>query len=143
MTLQCLKAQKYAYGLRRDGYTLILVCGPRDLHWPDSDFDKKMRMMIRATLRRQPKAKIAIIVGDARGIDTQAYYWAKDKYPVVIFDAPWKQKRHNAGPYRNNLMIDVVDYHIAFWDGKSPGTKHCKDRAIQEKIPRKLFIRVK
>jgi hypothetical protein len=29
-----------------------------------------------------------------------------------------------AGPIRNKLIVEVCDEVIAFWDGKSTGTKH-------------------
>lgn len=81
-----------------------------------------------------------IISGGARGADTYAREFAQkhnlnlieflpeyDKYPPKI--APLK---------RNELIVDACDCLMAFWDGKSRGTKYTIDYANQLHKPIKI-----
>lgn len=66
----------------------------------------------------------AIISGLARGPDTIGKEWAeKNGIPVIEFPAEWEKYKNAAGPIRNSKMLEVADALLAFWDGKSSGTK--------------------
>ncbi len=65
-----------------------------------------------------------IVSGGARGVDTAAAHFAdKQDIKLKIFLPDWDKFGRAAGPIRNRKIIDYCDEVIAFWDGKSPGTK--------------------
>ena len=66
-----------------------------------------------------------VVCGEARGADTLGKIWAKSKdIPVKSFPAEWDKFGRMAGPIRNRDMGEYADYLVAFWDGKSRGTKN-------------------
>lgn len=76
-----------------------------------------------------PEQTSEIVSGGARGIDTAARNYAlKNKIKLTEF-LPEYEKYGRAAPLkRNDLIIDYADIIIAFWDGKSRGTKYVMDR---------------
>jgi hypothetical protein len=86
-------------------------------------------------LPRRPQT--TIIVGDARGADTAAYWSARCcNHPVRVFKADWKTHGKKAGIIRNLEMLDEKpDLVIAFWDGKSRGTNHTITESRKRGIP--------
>ena len=65
-----------------------------------------------------------IVCGEAKGADTLGKNWAiKNNIKVKSFPADWHQYGSAAGFIRNHKMGDYADELIAFWDGKSEGTK--------------------
>lgn len=68
--------------------------------------------------------EIEIVSGGAQGADKLAEKFAK-KYeiPIRIFPANWTYYGKRAGYVRNKAMAEYSDLVIAFWDGKSKGTK--------------------
>ncbi|QPB44203.1 DUF2493 domain-containing protein [Medusavirus stheno T3] len=83
------------------------------------------------------KHKIALVVsGGATGADTFGAEWAKDRgIATRIFIAEWKKYGRKAGIIRNGQIVDAATMLVAFWDGKSPGTKNSIQRAEKKKIP--------
>ena len=68
---------------------------------------------------------IEIVSGTARGADALGEQYANEhNLPIKQFPADWDKYGKRAGYLRNNQMADYADYLVAFWDGKSPGTKH-------------------
>ena len=69
-----------------------------------------------------------IISGMAKGPDLMGAYWG-ERYniPVKKFYADWEKYGNAAGYIRNVEMAQAADFLIAFWDGKSKGTKHMID----------------
>lgn len=62
------------------------------------------------------------------GADTLGAEWAKKNgVPVKYFNAEWYIYGRAAGTIRNHQMGDYADYLVAFWDGKSRGTKDMID----------------
>mgnify|MGYP001144912671 FL=1 len=51
-------------------------------------------------------------------------YTAEKGFRLTKFPADWKRFGRAAGPKRNEQMANYADALIAFWDGKSKGTKH-------------------
>lgn len=72
------------------------------------------------------KDKITLVVsGGAQGADILGEKWAKgNNIPTLIFPANWEKYGKRAGYIRNEDIIKNCDCCIAFWDGKSNGTKH-------------------
>lgn len=66
-----------------------------------------------------------VVCGEARGADSLGRKWAEENnIPVKSFPAKWDKYGKSAGYIRNRQMGDYADYLIAFWDGKSRGTKN-------------------
>jgi CTP:molybdopterin cytidylyltransferase MocA len=66
-----------------------------------------------------------VITGGARGVDRYAENTARAReMRVEIFPADWTRYGKSAGFRRNVQMVERADKVVAFWDGKSPGTKH-------------------
>ncbi len=82
---------------------------------------------------------IEIISGGCTGADALAEIYAKEwDIPLKVFPADWKKYGKYAGPIRNEEMAvyassDEDDWGmlIAFWDGKSRGTKNMIDIAFK------------
>ena len=65
-----------------------------------------------------------IVCGRARGADTLGEQYGKEfDKPIKYFNPDWENQGRAAGIIRNHQMGDYADYLVAFWDGKSRGTK--------------------
>ena len=84
--------------------------------------------------------EIKIISGMALGADTLAIDYA-DKYKLtkILFPANWKRYPLVAGFLRNEDMLSAATHLIAFWDGKSNGTRHMIEIAKAKGIPVWVF----
>jgi hypothetical protein len=83
---------------------------------------------------------IEIVSGGATGADALGERFAKEYgHKLKIFPADWDKYKWAAGPIRNNEMAEYADALIAFWDGKSRGTKNMIDKAKEKG----LKVRVK
>jgi len=81
-----------------------------------------------------------IVSGDAKGADTLGSHWAiEHNIPVKHFPAEWDKYGKNAGFIRNAEMGEYADALIAFWDGKSKGTKHMIQTMKMKKKPCYVF----
>ena len=71
------------------------------------------------------KPEDIIISGGAIGIDKLAERYAKENdIPTQIFLPNYKKFGSKQAPHeRNMLIVNTSDIVIAFWDGKSPGTR--------------------
>ena len=66
-----------------------------------------------------------VVSGGAPGADSVAEKWAKEnKKMLTIYPADWLNLGKKAGYVRNTDIVKNSDMIIAFWDGKSKGTKH-------------------
>lgn len=90
-------------------------------------------------------ANIEIISGTANGADRLGEAFAK-KYGIEVkrFPAQWHKYGKSAGYVRNNIMAQYaaksneLGVLIAFWDGKSRGTKMMIDIAKKNNL--KVFM---
>jgi len=83
-----------------------------------------------------------LISGGARGVDSIAEeYWKMNGGKTIIFKPEWDKYGKRAGFLRNQLIVNEAERLIAFWDGKSKGTKHSIDLAIAKGIPVDIYIR--
>ena len=92
----------------------VAVIGSRDF----SDYE-----LLKKTLS---KFDISVIVsGGARGADSLAERYAEEfNIDLDVYPAEWDKYGKRAGFLRNQTIWDNSDMGIAFWDGKSSGTKH-------------------
>ncbi len=80
-----------------------------------------------------------VVSGCAVGVDTSGEVWArKNNRAIVRFPANWKGDGDNAGPIRNQKMVNYADALIAVWDGQSNGTRDVIDRAERKGI--KIYV---
>lgn len=71
----------------------------------------------------QSSVDYVIVSGGAKGADQLAEKYAEKKgYDMIIYTPKWSQGKM-AGPLRNQKIVDKSDEIVAFWDGKTPGTK--------------------
>lgn len=75
--------------------------------------------------------RVAIVSGGADGADTLAEQYCKENNIIpVIFEPEWnKYPGKSAAAIRNQKIVDYSDFIIAFWNGKSKGTKMTIDFA--------------
>lgn len=86
------------------------------------------------------KQQITIISGMAKGADTLAIRYADERnLTKVLFPANWKKYPLIAGFLRNEDMLSIATHLIAFWDGKSSGTKHMIEIAKKKGISVWIF----
>lgn len=72
----------------------------------------------------------AIVSGGAKGADTCAREFAERKgIKIIEFLPDYKRYGRSAPLVRNRQIIDCCDEVLAFWDGKSKGTKYTIDYA--------------
>lgn len=73
---------------------------------------------------------IEIVCGMAQGADRLGERYAKENgYNVIYMPADWDIDGKAAGFKRNIRMAEYADALVAFWDGKSVGTKHMIETA--------------
>ena len=73
---------------------------------------------------KDEKEEIVIISGHCSGVDLMGERYAEENgFRVKLFFPEWKKYGRAAGPIRNKKMVECADLVIAFWDGKSKGTR--------------------
>jgi len=79
----------------------------------------------------QDQTNIEIVSGAYyKGADKLGEQYAKERgYKITQFPANWNKYGKSAGPKRNQQMANYANALIAFWDGKSKGTKNRIDLA--------------
>ncbi len=76
-----------------------------------------------------------LVWGFATGVDTLGKEWADlNGIPAKPFKADWDKFGKPAGPMRNEQMAEYGDWLVAFWNGKSSGTKNMIDEAFIHEI---------
>ncbi|MGV8944901.1 MAG: DUF2493 domain-containing protein [Lutibacter sp.] len=79
------------------------------------------------------ESNIEIVSGAYKGADLLGELYAKERnYPIKQFPADWRRYGKSAGLKRNTEMANYADALIAFWDGKSKGTKNMIELAISQ-----------
>jgi hypothetical protein len=87
------------------------------------------------------EVQIEIVSGTANGADKLGEKYATEKgHQIKQFPADWDKYGKSAGYRRNAEMAKYSDLLIAFWDGKSKGTKHMIDLANQYGLKTKIVI---
>lgn len=88
-----------------------------------------------------PDGTDCIVSGGAKGIDTCAAEYAKShNLRLIEFLPDYKKHGRRAPIIRNADIVNECDYLLAFWDGKSRGTKNSIDNAKKQHKPTKVYI---
>lgn len=119
-------------------YFFCLVVGSRG--FTDYDyFSKKLDYLL------QNHAKAVIVSGGAKGADSLAERYAREKgFKLKVFPAQWDKYGKSAGYIRNKEMHEYLSKQkhrgvAAFWDGKSKGTKQSFQLAEEYDNPLKII----
>ena len=81
-----------------------------------------------------------IVSCGAKRADTYAQEYAvKDNIPLIEFLPDYQKYGRKAPLLRNLKIVDNCDSLLAFWDGKSRGTKFTIDYAEKTEIPYKII----
>lgn len=116
----------------------VIIAGGRDFD-DYENMSTKLNELFKDPNTFNNKA-IKIISGMAKGADTLAIRYADEhKLTQILFPANWKSYPRIAGFLRNEDMLSVATHLIAFWDGKSNGTKHMIEIAQMKGIPVWVF----
>lgn len=101
----------------------VIVAGGRDFN----NYDLMVKSLDEILSGR---IDITIVSGKAAGADTLGEKYALEHgLPIDEYPADWKTHGKGAGPIRNDKMARVSQMLVAFWDGKSVGTKDMISRA--------------
>ncbi len=88
-----------------------------------------------------PEGTTEIVSGGARGIDTDAKKYAlQHKILLTEFLPDYQQYGRSAPLKRNIQIIEYADMVLAFWDGKSHGTKFVIDNCYKRNIPVRIIL---
>ena len=106
----------------------IIVAGGRDFNSYEM-LEKELKSIIDTN----KDENIEIVSGCARGADTLGIKFAKENnIPIKFFPALWDQYDKSAGMIRNKQMAEYGDFLLAFWDGKSHGTRFVIEQAQKQ-----------
>ena len=94
-----------------------------------------------------------MVAGGAKGVDKICEDWVREhnagfikdadpwfKIDLDIHLAKWDKYGKSAGFKRNLEMLAVGDNVLAFWDGKSRGTRHTIDNALTKGMSTHVFV---
>ena len=82
-----------------------------------------------------------IVSGGAKGIDQVAKHYAQaNDLPLTEFLPDYTRFKKGAPLQRNLQIIQYADYVLAFWDGKSHGTKFVIDECIKQEKPITVYV---
>lgn len=110
----------------------IIIAGGRDF----MDYNLLKEKTDKILQEKKVTHKIVIISGCAQGADTLGLRYASENaFDVEEYPADWNKYGKKAGYMRNVEMAENADALIAFWDGKSKGTKHMIDIATERNLP--------
>ena len=98
-------------------------------------------MMISDLKPYLPEGVTEIVSGGAKGIDTCAREYALANNLKLTEFLPEYDLYKRAAPLKRNIqIIDYSDQVIAFWDGKSRGTKFVIDKCRKKGKPLTVFM---
>lgn len=118
----------------------VIIAGGRDFENYEYMVEKLDELFYYSNKFKTEWRDIKIISGMAKGADTLAIRYADEcKLTKILFPANWKLHPRVAGFLRNEDMLSIATHLIAFWDGKSSGTKHMIDIAQKKGIPVWVF----
>ena len=86
-----------------------------------------------------PPDTAEIVSGGAKGVDTSAREYAEAHGIKLTEFLPDYNKHGRGAPLKRNIqIIEYSDMVLAFWDGKSRGTKYvienCEKRGVEVKV---------
>lgn len=89
---------------------------------PTTEAGRKAKAAVRQFIARLPPED-DIVSGDAAGVDSWAWDAAYNLRQFIRIKPAWTRDGHAGGPRRNATIAKIADRMVAFWDGKSRGTK--------------------
>lgn len=105
----------------------LIIAGGRDFNDIDLLFYRCDNILKNIT------SDIEIVSGNAKGADTLGEQYASKKgFSLKKFPANWSEYGKSAGVIRNKQMAEYADGLIAFWDGRSKGTKDMIEQAKKQ-----------
>ena len=114
----------------------IVVGGCRDF----CDYDV-LREFLDEVLDGRDLSDVTLLSGHCRGADMLAELYAGERgIKVELHPAEWDKYGRAAGVHRNREMAAESDLVVAFWDGKSRGTKSLIEYA--EKCGKRIEVKV-
>ena len=88
-----------------------------------------------------PENVTEIVSGGARGVDRSAREYALKNGLRLVELLPEYEKYGRGAPLKRNLAISgMADLVIAFWDGKSRGTRFVLENCARLGVPVRLLI---
>jgi YspA, cpYpsA-related SLOG family len=106
----------------------VIVAGSRDFN----DYELLKSKMLHY-LKGFDLSEVEIVSGTARGADQLGERFAREfGCKLKQFPADWDKYKKQAGFIRNLQMAEYSHALVAFWNGKSRGTKHMIDIAKKE-----------
>ena len=82
-----------------------------------------------------------IVSGGAKGVDTTAREYATENGIKLTEFLPEYSRYKRGAPLKRNIQIaEYADKVLAFWDGKSRGTKYVIDYCTEHNIPIEIMI---
>lgn len=104
----------------------VIIAGTRDF----TDYELLCKKCDTILSSKKMDYNIIIVSGTARGADRLGERYARERgYRIERYPADWDRDGNSAGPIRNAKMADNAHALIAFWDGRSRGTKNMIDTA--------------
>lgn len=87
------------------------------------------------------KVAIQVISGTANGADKlgERYSELRNFGPIAKFVPDWNKHGKRAGFIRNEAMAIWATHLVAFWDGKSKGTRHMIETAKRYELVIKVI----
>ncbi len=96
----------------------VIIAGGRD-------FDDYLKLCQVCDKFLKDQINIEIVSGAYKGADLLGERYAAERnYLIKQFPADWRRYGKSAGLKRNAEMANYANLLIAFWDGKSKGTKN-------------------
>lgn len=106
----------------------VIVAGSRG-------FADYPRLVERLDFYLRGRGDVVIVSGGARGADVLGEHYACDRgLRSLRFDAEWDRYGKAAGFVRNRRMSWASSALVAFWDGRSPGTRHMISAAREDRL---------
>ena len=88
-----------------------------------------------------PEDTTEIVSGGARGVDTSAKEYALSHGIKLTEFLPEYEKYGRSAPLKRNItIIEYADIVLAFWDGKSRGTKFVIDTCHKLCVMVKVYV---
>lgn len=122
----------------------VIVAGGRGFDDPDfmeKKLDKILANQKNIQIVSGGQVSLDRKTGKKYGADYLGEEYAKKRgYGLKIFPADWGKHGKAAGPIRNREMGEYAEACIAFWDGKSRGTKSMIDIATELGLKLKIVM---
>lgn len=87
---------------------------------------------------------LQVVSGMAKGADMLGWEWAQRHLvhdePVIEMPADWEKYGKAAGVIRNQDMSHIGDELVAFWDGRSTGTKNMIEKMVNAMKPAHIYF---